>query len=131
MEKGTKQRNSSLRFVLAFDVIDEAGNSVMDSDRQNAVFVDMSEGFPVLDQHWGIPMLLGIYAKHFTSLPEFSTHFPWYHPILKDAGEPNSNSVHKFPDTPFVYLIGSTLFAHPSTQNQISVEDNIPTGFPL
>lgn len=131
MEKGTMQVNNGLRFVLAFDVIDEAGNSVMDGDFQNAIFVNIKERFQTSDEHWGLPLLLGFYAKHIASLPEFNELFPWYRPIPKDVEEPNSNSVHKSPDTPFVYSMGSMLFVHPNKSNQISVEDNIPTGFPL
>ena len=131
MEKGTKLENSALRFVLAFDVIDESGNSVLDGNFNNAVFVNIKERFQHSDEYWGLPLLLGLYAKHIASLPEFSMLFPWYHPISKDAKEPESNSVHKSPDTPFVYLMGNTLFVHPDKSNQISVEDSIPTGFPL
>lgn len=131
MEKETKSENKALRFVLAFDVIDEFGNSVMGKESLNAIFVNIKERFPIQDEHWGLPLLLGLYAKHIASLPEFSELFPWYRPISKGVEEPNNNSVHKSADTPFVYLMGNTLFVHPNKLNQISVEDSIPSGFPL
>ena len=126
-----KKIKQSLKFALAFDVIDEAGNSVLEGDRMNAVLVNMEGMFPKSELTWGIPNLLGLYAKHFASMPEFKAYFPWYVSRIKDAKEPSNNNAHKSPDTPFVYDFGSMLFVRPNKQPHFSVEDSIPTGFPL
>lgn len=126
------ENDKELKFVMAFDVIDNSGKSVMDGSYLNAIFVDIQKRFSRHDERWGLPLLLGLYAKHIATLPEFKSLFPWYHSSPKGVEEPDNNNDHKVPDTPFEYRMGRMkLSLHPDKQIQIAIADSIPTGFPL
>lgn len=125
------QDKEDLKFVLAFDVLDKDGKSVLKHHSANGVVVNFEGELTENESVWSIPLLLGMYAKHIASMPEFKKHFPWYEPTSKVSAEIKSNTDHKDPHTPFVFLLENIRFERLNKRTRFCVEDSIPTGFPL
>lgn len=113
------------RLILAFDVIDDNGqSSLSDNMYYNGLEIPMgTESFSKEDSFITHTALLDA-IQQICHLEDFIHLFPNFNLTLSDAEVPNDNTVHRFGHTTFEFSPIHMKFSHRSKDNQNVLADN-------